>query len=253
MSARAKGPDRPKPAAPLPPPPVGPGEAQPPAAQGALPAQQNSDPREPPAEPEPAAAESEGGFPELRDVARALLALRRRAKTLAIAVQRVSRRRRHAGRELLQRSFELETSLEEGLTDLRSRRRAYQGLRRLDDEMAAYLGEPRELDGLDPDGLLPHRAALSLAGDRPFRPPVLRLRWPLQYDLYRFEVLGGSLFAMVDLFEAQERRTRSCLELIGQADFLREHQTRERDVDLDDRELALPRRRSPPPTPNRRW
>ena len=187
-------------------------------------------------------------------MARTLLRLEHQARSVGSRIPLLVRARRSEARQLLKRVFDLKTRVESGLDSRREDLLALREMHGLENELALIMSDPRPLDQLRPEKMLRPTSPLQLAVERFVAAPPMRLRWPLQYDLYRFEVLGGLVFAFLDILEVQEARTGACLEKVGHARLTAEHSPRERDIEPHEGELAKPpkRRQGPggPSTPN---
>jgi hypothetical protein len=179
-------------------------------------------------------------FPSARDLALHFGAVRRKARTLLARVRHMPLRLRPFARRLLQEVYDIEVRIDAGLPELEDRLLLARDLLRLENAAALALGEARPIDLLEPERMLRARPPVCLQVERPLSPPVLRIRWPLQHDSYKFEVLGRLLFAFVETAERQERRTQACLETLPSLRFAPSHERVEKPVEKHDGEYAMP-------------
>lgn len=201
-----------------------------------------------PADPKPAPG-APALFPTAKALARRLVGLRRRARAVRAEVQGLERAERRRSRELLREAYELERRALAGLRSQRAMALAVRDARRISDRLDGLLGVVLPRNRLRPEDMLGLRRPVNLVVERFAPQGATRLRWPLQYDLYRFEILAESQYRFNALFDEKMRRTQACLDQLGvESDVLPDRKPLERPIDKHEGEYALPpRRRLPPP------
>lgn len=138
----------------------------------------------------------------------------------------------------------MEVRIEQGLATLREQLLTLREMRLLEERLAVVIHEPRWFESLSPEAMLRLRAPLLLTVERLDLSAPSKLRWPLQLDLYRFEVLGKLIFDLLDRAKEQEARLEACIGVAKKKELVPDHSPRKRDVDKHGGALALRRRRS---------
>jgi len=177
-----------------------------------------------------------------------MVRLRRRAQKLRHRLRRLPPEERPGARRLLRSAYSLEEEVLAGLVGQRGIALAVRRARALSERMGALMGKPSRHAALRPEDMLRPARPLTLTLERYTPRYPLRLRWPMQYDLYRFEVLADALYRFNTMFDEKMRRTQACLDQLGvEGDLLPDRVPLERPVDKHDGEYALPPKRRLPP------
>ncbi len=189
-------------------------------------------------------------FPSVRTIAETLVRMRRQARSVRARMGVMPRDVRARIRNALKRAFDAESRLESGEGTIQEDRLALRELEAIERELAALMGDPGPLERLEPDSMIRFHAAIVPTMERFAPPRPMRLPWPLQYDLYKYERLAEPIYRFMRTFAEQERRTKACLEKLveNQKEIIPDHEPVQLDVMRHDGVLALyrPKRKMPP-------